>query len=839
MKDLWNAGKKKGNKTPAYEILAPAGSREALEAAVQNGADAVYLSGKDFGARKFAANFSREELLSALDYCHERGVSVYVTVNTLLFNREFGKLKETLDYYYSIGVDAVIVQDMGVLSFIRNTYPDLDIHCSTQMSVQTVEDIRFLESLGVKRVVLGREMSLEEIRRAKNETHVELEVFIHGALCISVSGQCLMSSMIGGRSGNRGSCAQPCRQKYTLYNEDLQKKVPSSKGDYLLSPKDLAAAENIAAVIESGGFSLKIEGRMKKPEYVATVVRVYRQLIEASYGKDLQPKELAKALEDLTIFNRGFTKGHLFGDYGENYMSMKVPGNQGIYIGKVLKQDRSREKITIALERKLTHNDEIQLRRKDGTVGGRVERLEERGQVVKHCAEGKICQVNFKHPVREGEPVYKTFDEALMKEARQTYHKEFLDIPITGEFIFREGLPVRGMLSDGRVKVLMESTETPQKAKGKSLTIKGLQKQLSKLGGTPYTMGPIDIDLHGELFLPAKAVNELRRELVVRLSEERVQRHRRDFFSLKVTGRDSVLGKTALNISFSEEKTEKENHKPDDPREILFIYSVENLEQLERLLDLQGERIYYNDEKTLAEAFKMAKQKKYSGELIPKIHRSLTGKKLNTYIKMLNGEESSSVLIQSFGHIPDFKGKILAGDLTLNVVNNRSYEFYRSQGVSRITLSPELTLNKIKEMKLEPEATEVFGYGHLPVMGLKHCPVSTVVEHRENCNACEKYSYSLVDKKEEHFPLLRRGRCYMELYHSKKHLLIEELETLKEAGVGYFRLNFVTESPEEVEKVVKLHRRVMQEGLTHDTREILGKMKKEGMTKGHLYQGVE
>ncbi|WP_160718356.1 U32 family peptidase [Isachenkonia alkalipeptolytica] len=839
MKDRLNAGKKSGKKPPVYEILAPAGRREALEAAVQNGADAVYLSGKEFGARKFAANFSKEELLSALDYCHERGVSVYVTVNTLLFNQEFEKLKETLDYYYGIGVDAVIVQDMGVLSFIRRTYPEMDIHCSTQMSVQTVEDIRFLESLGVKRVVLGREMSLEEIRRAKKETDVELEVFIHGALCISVSGQCLMSSMIGGRSGNRGSCAQPCRQKYTLYNEDSNKEIPSEKGDYLLSPKDLAAAENIAAVIEAGGYSLKIEGRMKKPEYVATVVRVYRQLIRASYGDELRGKDVEKALEDLTIFNRGFTKGHLFDDPGKDFMSLKIPGNRGIYIGKVLKQDRSSEKIAIALERDLSHNDEIQLQRREGTVGGRVERLEDRGKVVKHCSKGKTCEVNFKHRVTKGEPVYKTFDEVLMKEARQTYHKEFLEIPITGEFTFREGLPLRGMLTDGKIKVLMESTEVPEKARGKSLTIQGLQKQLSKLGGTPYNMRRIDVDLQGELFIPARAVNELRRDLVEKLSEERIQRYRRDFSSLSLNGGDIIAGETDGKEESPKRKTPVEGQESGNPWSIELTYSAANLEQLDKLLELQGKTIYYKELETLKEAFEMVEGKNFSGDFIPEVYGAATGKELDTYKKIISKERPSRVLVQSFGHIPEFEGVALTGDLSLNVVNDRSYEFYRRQGVSRITLSPELTLAKIKEMKFETKATEIFGYGHLPVMGLKHCPISTVMGLQKHCNACKEGDYSLVDRMGEHFPLLRRNHCYVELYHCKKHFLLEDLKVLEQAGIGYFRLNFVKESSGEVEKIVKLHRRVLKEGLTDEIKDLLRWMKKEEMTKGHLYQGVE
>lgn len=828
--DGMKTSKKGREKTPAYEILAPAGSREALEAAVQNGADAVYLSGKDFGARKFAANFSRQELLQALDYCHERGVSVYVTVNTLLFNEEFEKLQETLDYYYTIGVDAVIVQDMGVLSFVRKNYPDFDIHCSTQMSVQTVEDIGYLESLGVKRVVLGREMSLKEIRRAKKETDVELEVFIHGALCISLSGQCLMSSMIGGRSGNRGSCAQPCRQKYDLYNEESQTVIASDMGDYLLSPKDLAAAEEIPKVVEAGGFSLKIEGRMKKPEYVATVVRVYRELLGASgIGNSektaMDPKTLERALEDLTIFNRGFTRGHLFGDTGQDFMSMKNPGNQGIYIGKIVKQDRSREKITIALERSLSHNDEIQLQRREGTVGGRVERLEDQGKVVKHCDKGKTCTVNFKHRAKIGEAVYKTFDEALMKAARQTYHKELLEIPIRGDFIFKEGVPIRGTLTDGKNTVLAESYEVPERARGKSLSTAALKKQLSKLGGTPYRMEAIDIALEGELFVPAKVINQLRRTLVEGLSEERIQRHRRDLPKIEEAPEKEVPEDFA-------EDTGKD-------RQITFTYSAGTLDQLQKLLELEAKIIYYKDVHTLKEALAMAREADFSGELIPEIYRQATGSVLEDYKTMLEEAKGSAVLVQAHGQIPEFSEKIRIGDYSLNIVNDRAYGFYRSQGIERVMLSPELTLAQIKSLKTHPGHTEIFGYGHLPVMNLKHCPVSTVLHQGTQCGLCKTAQYSLVDRKDEHFPLIPKAGCIVEVYNSKKHLLIEDLTGIEKAGVGYFRLNFVKETPEEVETVVRLHRRILEQGITAANEKALFQLRKEGVTKGHLFRGVE
>ena len=430
-----------------YEILAPAGNFEALYAAVQNGAGAVYLSGKDFGARRFANNFSDEELIKAINYCHIRDVKVYVTVNTLVVNREFERFKRYIDLLYTMDVDAVIVQDIGVFNYIRRTYNDFKIHCSTQMSVQTVEDIKYLEALGADRVVLGREMSIDDIKRAKKDTNIELEVFVHGSLCISVSGQCLMSSMIGGRSGNRGSCAQPCRQRYTLYNTDNNEKHKSSYGDNILSPKDLCTLEDIKSVVDAGAFSLKIEGRMKNAEYVAAVIRPYKVTLDKVFNnRSFDNESLEKGFK---VFNRGFTKGHLFEQRGLNLMSMNSPGNQGYYLGKVIDYDKNSKKVRISLSADINHNDEIQIRRNKESIGGRVERLEYNEEVVKKCHKGQVCKVNFKHTCKPGEEIYKTYDEELMKELRQSYNKENLEIPVSIEAKIRRDSNIICSISDG------------------------------------------------------------------------------------------------------------------------------------------------------------------------------------------------------------------------------------------------------------------------------------------------------------------------------------------------------------------------------------------------------
>ena len=320
------------------EILSPAGSYESLLAAIANGADAVYLGGDAFGARAFAGNFTTDKLKEAIDYVHYHGKSLYLTVNTLLKNEE---LEEELYHYilpfYEQGIDAVIVQDMGVLRFLHKHFPDLPLHASTQMTVTSTEAARFLKQCGVTRIVPARELSLTEIRHMKDASGLEIESFVHGALCYAYSGQCLMSSMIGGRSGNRGRCAQPCRLPYELKNESGQ--TMGKKDEcYRLSPKDLCALDEIPQMIQAGIDSFKIEGRMKKPEYVAAVTRMYRKYVDRYLENPDAPYKVEEQdyKQLMELYNRGgFTKGYYEKHNGKDMMSMKRPNHQGLFVGEI------------------------------------------------------------------------------------------------------------------------------------------------------------------------------------------------------------------------------------------------------------------------------------------------------------------------------------------------------------------------------------------------------------------------------------------------------------------------------------------------------------------------
>ncbi|MDF2523853.1 MAG: peptidase, partial [Clostridiales bacterium] len=357
------------------ELLAPAGDWDAFIAAVESGADAVYLGGKLFNARQFAGNFDNEHLKKALDYAHVRGINIYLTLNTLLTDSEIKQAVDYVEEAYLMGIDGVIVQDLGFAGFLRKYIPQLDLHASTQMTVYNPEGVKVLEQLGFKRVVLARELTIEEINRIVKNTSIEVEVFNHGALCVSYSGQCLMSSMIGGRSGNRGKCAQPCRLPYQLLQNG--KVVENKSGRYLLSTKDICSLNELDKLINTGIRSLKIEGRMKNPEYVATVVKTYRKYLDMLQDRNVDNSKYKVEKQDMRditqIFNRGgFTTGYLNGKPGKDLMSYEKPKNWGVLLGEVISYDNYSKLVTIKLSEDIAIGDGMEIWNEDEESPGTI-----------------------------------------------------------------------------------------------------------------------------------------------------------------------------------------------------------------------------------------------------------------------------------------------------------------------------------------------------------------------------------------------------------------------------------------------------------------------------------
>lgn len=482
------------------ELLIPVGSMEALKYAVLNGADAVYLGGKRFGARAYAQNFDDETLKEALLFAHLYGVKVYVTVNTLIFERELQNVQDYLIFLESIHVDAVIVSDLGIISWLHQNLPNLNVHVSTQAHTFNADIIRFYKNLGVTRVVVDREMSLDEIKVLPDI--LEIECFIHGALCVCYSGQCLFSYFKDCRSGNRGTCSQSCRMPYSFFKDG---KKLETDGKYLLSTKELNTSLHIDELLKSNITSFKVEGRMKSPLYVGFITRFYRRLFDGE-------KITSKDRKDLKVmFNREFTDGYLFNE--KNIMNFKTPNHQGINLGKVIEVHK--DKIKILLEEDIQQEDGIRFKNKD--MGFIVNFLyDEKGKLINHASKGSIIYVDNKVNLKDKDIVLKTLDKKLMNEIAN-YEPRKVDIDLTvkvTEDIFSL------TLKDSHHEINV-SEKIVSKALKRSITKEEIKKQMNRLKDTPFKIRNITIDIPENIFIPVSKMNEIRREAVSKLIEKR------------------------------------------------------------------------------------------------------------------------------------------------------------------------------------------------------------------------------------------------------------------------------------------------------------------------------
>ncbi|MEN6313442.1 MAG: U32 family peptidase [Clostridiaceae bacterium] len=530
-----------GNK---IELLAPAGSSEALHAAVENGADAVYLGGKLFSARQLADNFDMDVLKDELSYAHARGVHIYLTMNTLVSDDE---LKQALYFAADVrkaGIDGIIVQDMGLAGALHRVMPDVPLHGSTQMTIYDMEGVHALEDMGFKRAVLARELSLQEASEIARNTALDIEVFVHGALCVCYSGQCLMSSIIGGRSGNRGRCAQPCRLPYRLTCGKDSDKRPQYNARYLLSPKDMCSLEYMDEIVASGIRSLKIEGRMKSPEYVATVVRIYRKYLDRAMEHAGMGNIAKEDMHDLMqIFNRGgFSSGYMKGKAGSGMMCFDKPNNSGIYLGSVLSYDERTQNIIVRLEDNLSTGDGIEIWTGGSNSPGGVvtsikkaENTKTRPQSfrmgkesLKNAGRGDIAAIgNFKGNILPGHKIYKTTDIELNRAARESFTgKNTRRVGVSGYAELKAGQPLTLRVEDPEGQAASASGSIlPEKALNRPLTKERLQDQLKKTGSTPFDFTELQIVLDDGLAMPVSEINEVRRHALGNLLEKRADRY--------------------------------------------------------------------------------------------------------------------------------------------------------------------------------------------------------------------------------------------------------------------------------------------------------------------------
>lgn len=501
------------------ELLSPAGNMESLKAAVHAGCDAVYLGGTLFGARAFANNFNDEEIVKAINYCHLYGVKVYVTTNILIYEHEVERFLNYIEFLHKNNVDAIIIQDLGMLDLVHKTFPNLEIHASTQMHIHNLDGVIMAKKLGVKRVVLARETPIETIKKVKENVEMDLEIFAHGALCVSYSGQCLFSSLIGNRSGNRGSCVGSCRLPYKIVDEENNQ---VNKGNYPLSMKDLNTLEYVGELINAGVSSLKIEGRMKSPEYVYTVTKLYRMAIDSYYetGKvNIDEKELNNLKR---IFNREFTKGYLFNENIKNIINDKRPNHQGVKIGKVI--DYKEPNVYVKLLDDIHINDGLRIVLEDEDYGLVLNEFYVNKKLVKESKKGEIISFKVNKNIKNNSEVLLTKDSNLVNNINDLIKKETRKVKIKCEVILQLNKPMIIRLSDYKNNIEVKG-QVVEKANNNPTTQDTILEKISKLGDTVYELDNLDIKIDDNVFVPLKLFNELRHKAFDLLNEKRLEKN--------------------------------------------------------------------------------------------------------------------------------------------------------------------------------------------------------------------------------------------------------------------------------------------------------------------------
>ena len=751
------------------ELLAPAGDKSSFIGAINAGANAIYLSMKKFGARSFADNFDIEELISLIKYAHLRDVLVYVTVNTVIYDYEFSSLLEAADVLVKNNVDAFIIQDFGVLEIFSKRYPNTELHASTQMNTLNLDQAKFLKSKGVKRIILARETSLDEIKTIKDNLDIEIEVFVHGALCISYSGNCYFSSMIGGRSGNRGECAQSCRLPYELYKDSELVDETS----YLLSAKDLVTIDYIKELISSGISSLKIEGRMRKPEYVVQTVLSYRKAIDSFYENLLFNKneELAKLT---SVFNRGQTKGFLLSEVPKEIVNTNRPNHIGRSIGKVI--DFNQGKVTVFLSDTLRVNDGVRFI-DDKDYGMSVSRILSKGKTVTTAFPNEKIILDSKEHINVGSEVVKTSDYDLENSLSIYLEENYKKVPLKGEIIafVSKPLKIKAIYGiDNTIEVTSDFIIPP--ATRKPIDSKSIEEHLDKLGNTPYFWEKLNVKSDDLGFIPIKIINDLRRDVIEKINEARLKR------DLRII--NSNYNFNIIRTSLSEQK---------------LVCSVNTKEQFEAAIKSNISEIYIEEDLDFNTSdykdVKIFKRKK----------------RINSY--GIN-EEYQDIVISEVGYLSkNSKEQYIVSDEFLNVNNIHAIHFLHENGVNRVTVSQELNELDIESLANNYKKTyetcpnlEKVVYGRDELMITKYCPIAKTYDTNIGCNLCYKNQYYLKDRFGEMYPLINDGNCNIKIMHSKPLVLIDYLDFFLKQGINTLRLNFTIEDQETTFKIIEAYK---------------------------------
>ena len=806
------------------ELLAPAGTMENFMAALESGADAIYLGGKVFNARAHAANFGIDELREAVRLAHILDVSVYVTVNILIGDTELKDLEQYIKDLDSIGVDAIIVQDLAVAEIAKRVAPNIHLHGSTQMTAATLDAVRFYESLGFTRVVLARELSLKEIQHICKHCKAEIEVFVHGALCVCYSGQCLMSSFIGGRSGNRGACAQPCRLPYELLDSKGESVLPKYEA-YLLSPKDLNYSEHMNELVAAGVTSFKVEGRMKKVSYVRQVIGTYREILDDASIHESQRKALASG------FNRGFSTAYLEDTVGRQMMTVVAPNHQGKPIG---------ESYTKKGEVYLSLTEPIE-------QGSLVKILQSNGSVTYYTVDDEWTRVSdtlYKGKPAEGSAIGQLYLASTPKNTKSRGLQEFsrkydmsvyLGVGSDGETNYTE---LTAILDSG-LSVTVTNEYVPAIANKVPTSLEKVSEQLGRLGNTLFRLSYVDIP-DGPYMWPASVLNALRRDAVVALEEALISHHVESWQALQVTGDVAYDFKAQHSLSY--------DTCP------MISARVDEIEGVKAAIAGGAQKIVFGGDRLSRTPYALSVYDEVArlcaqSDVIctfatPRVVKDDEVEAYKHTLEAIVQAHPDSISI----HVPQallwlrelgYTGAIEA-DTGLNIFNTPTLHFWEQLHISCVNPSQELTLKQITELaKHSHVPIETMIHGYTEMMISEYCAIASFVGTGSKVNCpmpCVKESYSLKDRKGETFPIRTDPYCRMHIMNSHEMDMRAYVPMLLQKGISILRVDGRHMKPSYVKDIVSQY-----VGIATGTMEAPPKKidsQGESITRGHYFRGI-
>jgi len=798
------------------ELLSPAGHWDCAKAAVENGADAIYFGLDRFNARMRSQNFTEADLPKLMEFLHRRGVKGYVTLNTLIFPKELVAAEKYIRTIIAAGVDAVIVQDVGICRLIRHLSPDFPIHASTQMTITSAAGVEFARSLGCHLVVLARECSLKEINKIQQQIETKgaslpLEVFVHGALCVAYSGQCLTSEALGGRSANRGECAQACRMTYDLISDG--KEVDLGDKKYLLSPQDLAGLEVLPELVKAGVTSLKIEGRLKTPEYVANVTRVYREALDRVMAQlSIPGKEKFNPVTNQDSYNlemafsRGLSTGWFRGVNNQELVHARFGKKRGVYLGEVT--HIRNEQVTIQLQAPVKPGDGIVF------DGGHPEAKEEGGRIyaVEHRGQEAVLtfgrnDINLRR-VYLGDKVWKTSDPELDRQLRQSFagkNPQFqrpIEIEVYGEV----DQPLVAIARDQLGHVVQVDSEMPLvEAHSKPLTTERLESQLGRLGNTPFYLESLNNHVCGAVMLPVSELNRIRREMAIQLEELRSQPKRWQMRS-QVSYKD-LLPDTNSSITTSTN----------------LIVLVRNLKQLQAAQQAGIETLYCEFEDPLAyrKAVQMVRESQIANQTIWVAPPRITKPGENYILQQVSSCNADGYLIRNYDQLQFFADQRCIGDFSLNVTNPLTADYFKQQfSLERLTASYDLNITQLEDLltSCPPDWFEITIHQHMPMFHMEHCVfcafLSTGTDYTNCGRPCEQHEVKLRDRMGTEHILQADAGCRNTVFNGTAQTGAEYVQHLIKLGVCDFRIEFVNETPHQVTQTIQHYRQLLTGEIT-------------------------